>query len=102
MRDIDQDRKVHKKTLAVRFGKSFSKIEYVGTISLAALIPIFLFYFCHVPVAILFSSTVVFFAYPLMKKVEIIEDAQLLNAVLEKTGKLTLLFGVLFSLGLIL
>lgn len=102
LRDIDQDRKAHKKTLAVRFGKFFSKVEYVSAIVFAALIPFVLFYFFHAPVAILFSSTVIILAYPLMKKIVESEDAQVLNAVLGKTGKLTLLFGVFFSLGLIL
>lgn len=102
LRDIDQDRKAHKKTLAVRFGKLFTKVEYVSAVIVAALIPLMLCYFFHAPMAILLSSTVVFFAYPLMKKIAMIEDAQVLNVVLGKTGKLTLLFGVLFSLGLIL
>lgn len=102
LRDIDQDRKAHKKTLAVRFGKLFSKVEYVSAIIFAALIPVVLFAFFHAPAAILFSSMVIILAYPLMKKIVESEDAQVLNAVLGKTGKLTLLFGVLFSLGLIL
>ncbi len=102
LRDMEQDRIAQKKTLAVRFGKLFAQFEYVAAISCAALIPIVLFYFFHVPQAVLFSSAIIFLAYPLMKKIVITENAEILNKILGQTGKLTLLFGILFSLGLFL
>ena len=39
-RDIEQDRKANKKTLAVRFGPLFSKIEYTSFILLGCLLPL--------------------------------------------------------------
>lgn len=39
-RDIDEDRKANKKTLAVRFGPLFSKIEYTAFILLGCLLPL--------------------------------------------------------------
>ncbi len=102
LRDRVPDEKAHKKTLAVRWGKLFAQCEYILTINFAVLIPFVLFYFFQVPVAVLASSLVLFLAYPLMKKVVLTENSETLNHVLGQTGKLTLLFGVLFSLGFIL
>lgn len=40
LRDIDEDRLAHKKTLAVRFGKKFTQIEYTSLIILGCLLPL--------------------------------------------------------------
>ena len=40
LRDIDEDRAANKRTLAVRFGATFSRYQYTACIVLAALVPI--------------------------------------------------------------
>ena len=40
LRDIDEDRHANKRTLAVRFGATFSRYQYTACLVLAALVPI--------------------------------------------------------------
>ena len=40
LRDIDEDREANKRTLAVRFGATFSRYQYTACIVLAALVPL--------------------------------------------------------------
>lgn len=44
LRDIDEDRIANKRTLAVRFGATFSRIQYSLCVLLAAVVPIALWY----------------------------------------------------------
>lgn len=46
-RDIEQDEKAGKKTLAVKFGKGFTEAEYILLICMAFCIPIGLVIFMH-------------------------------------------------------
>ena len=43
LRDIHTDRKAGKKTMAVRFGEFFTRMEYLVSVSIACLIPAILF-----------------------------------------------------------
>ena len=40
LRDIDEDRAANKRTLAVRFGATFSRFQYAGCIVASALVPV--------------------------------------------------------------
>ncbi len=102
LRDQGTDQKAGKKTLAVRFGYTFAQMEFFYCIVGAALIPILIYAIIQDHLPILFSSVIIFFAGPLLKNVFNPVDSNSLNQVLHSTGKLLLIYSVLFSLGWIL
>jgi len=99
LRDIDTDRKTGKNTLAVRFGRSFAITEYLSSIITAALIPVLIFILIEDHLAILASPLILFAAIPIMKCVCVKTDGPSLNNALAKTGRLLLIYSVMFSVG---
>lgn len=99
LRDLQEDRRVGKKTLAVRFGSRFAKVQYVCAILLAALIPMIIYQITHTHGLIICSSGVIIFALPTLQVVCCSQDPRRLNKALANTGKLLMLFGATFSLG---
>lgn len=98
VRDLDEDKNAGKKTLPVRFGKTFGKIEYISVISLA-LLPVLFFYPSH-PFSLL-TFLILIPAFPLMRAMldEKNHNPILLNYVFVHTGKLLFLFTFLFCIG---
>ncbi|NGX28158.1 MAG: 1,4-dihydroxy-2-naphthoate octaprenyltransferase [Candidatus Anoxychlamydiales bacterium] len=94
LRDIDVDRPANKLTLAVRFGKSFAKIEYTFCVIAAFLVPFFYFYLLKKPF-ILSASLFIFFT-PL-KLIFNFKDPKLLNVGLQKTVLLLIIYTIIFS-----
>lgn len=94
LRDIDEDEKAGKKTLAVRFGKGFAKAEYIFcitcgfAISLSFLTPVF--WIIVIPMLPLFSR--------LFKEIHNYTAFQL-NATLAKTSALIALYTIIAILG---
>jgi 1,4-dihydroxy-2-naphthoate octaprenyltransferase len=102
LRDIDNDRRTGKNTLPVRFGRSFARAEYIAVITLGSALPALLHaaYGSH-PFAALTLATPLF-AVPIVRTVLTSRDGPTLNVALARTGKLLLLFAVLFSVGWLL
>lgn len=99
LRDIETDRTANKKTLAVRFGREFAQTQYLFLISMAALMPIFIYALIHERTQILFSSMILLFAAPSIRAVFTKPDGLSLNKALADTGLLLLLYSLLFSFG---
>jgi len=99
LRDREEDLKSNKKTLSVRFGAKFSKLEFGLSILVAGLIPIILFYFTKAHSSSLLASVVILTAYRLPIIVWENENPAELNNVLAAVGKLTLVYGCIFSVG---
>ena len=102
LRDIDQDRAAGKKTLPVRFGRTFARIEYAASLLAGcAAIPVGL---ClrngHWPA--LACLGVLPFALWTVWTVWTKTDGPALNNALAATGKWLLAFSVLFSIGWVL
>ncbi len=96
VRDIEEDRTANKKTLPVRFGRTFGKCHFVFSI-LLALVPILFFYPSH-PFSVL-TLLILLPAIPLIRGMVRNQDARLLNQLLGKTGQLLWLFTLLFCIG---
>lgn len=101
LRDVEQDRVAGKHTIAVRIGTKATKAEWVACVAAAyGLVvggvasglysPWALAALLSLPVAISTGSIV------------FTQVGRVLNQALASTGKLTLIFGVLFSLGIII
>ena len=100
-RDAEEDKKKNKNTLAVKFGKSFSLFQYFVSIVISFLVPLYLYFSLNTTYFILLPLL----ALPLAIKLQI--DMIRLNGVelnktLEFTAKLSVIFSLLFSIGIIL
>jgi len=101
IRDLEIDRQVGKKTLAVRLGKDAAKIEYIFCYLGSFSIPIFLVAGGRITA----WALIVLFVTPmgiLLIRTLYKETGQILNKVLSDTGRLELYYGILFSMGVLL
>ncbi len=102
LRDMDGDKAAGKKTLAVRFGRTFARVEYLLAIVVASLIPILLYIQTREHLYSLSAVAVPVVALPALRKVFTSRDGSALNDVLAATGKLLLLYCLIFSFGWLL
>jgi 1,4-dihydroxy-2-naphthoate octaprenyltransferase len=96
LRDEEEDRTTRKKTLVVRLGKRFGQFEYIFSLAFGAFVP-FLFWDHHPGclIALLF----IFPAFFLVRSIFTYKDPQELNNTLAKTGRVVLLYHILFCMG---
>lgn len=100
-RDIEQDKVAGKNTLAVKFGKSFSRYEYLMLLFSSFLVPLLIYVNYDFRIWIFLPYITLPLAYKLMLSIFQKNGAQL-NSTLELTAKFSALYGFLFSLGFIL
>jgi len=93
LRDENEDRKCSKKTLVVRFGELFGKIEYTVCLSAACLIPCL---YGHYLMPILLVP-----AFVPIKATWTAQDKRLLNTPFTQTGKLLILYTVLLIISIL-
>ncbi len=99
-RDIVQDAKAGKKTLTVKFGESFTRFEYILLLLVAFLSPVYLVYNSHFSTWLLLPYLSLPLAIKMIRMLFTLRD-QALNSLLELTAKFSALFGLLFSIGII-
>ena len=102
IRDIETDRRSNKRTLAVRFGKSFALSEYLFFILAGALTPILIYCYTQDHIYTLAASLISFMAIPIIKIVFTTSDSAHLNHALSATAQLLLIYSIIFSIGWIL
>jgi len=101
LRDIENDRRVLKRTLAVRIGVHGARLEYVLCLFGAYVIPVALWGLGRLPIL----SLLVFFTLPnAMRLVHAIytDTGRELNKTLAGTGRLELFYALSFALGLLI
>jgi 1,4-dihydroxy-2-naphthoate octaprenyltransferase len=101
LRDIDTDRRAGKRTLAVRWGRDGARAEYLALLAVAYFIPVLLWVLSH-NTWLLLSWLTVPLAYQLLHTVRTSTDGPTLNAALAGTARLSLLFSLMLSIGLLL
>ena len=101
LRDIPTDRAAGKRTLAVLLGAEATRIEYLGLLAIAFVVPVGLVVAGRAPwvLAPLVSLPL---AWPLVGRVRTFAEPRELNPVLKGTARLALAFGILFAIGLAL
>jgi 1,4-dihydroxy-2-naphthoate octaprenyltransferase len=100
-RDIEEDRVAGKNTLAVKLGKTFTKYQFIFLIIVSFLTPLAFFLFFDFSLWIFLPYLTLPIAFITSKMLFTLEGIQL-NKTLELTAKLSGIYGVLFSAGLIL
>jgi 1,4-dihydroxy-2-naphthoate octaprenyltransferase len=101
LRDIQGDRRANKRTLPARFGPTFARYEYTLSLAIAILIiPAWLAIRTN-NLYVLLPSLTCLFTYPTLRRVWR-EEGAALNQALAATGKLLLLYGILFTIGWLL
>ena len=99
LRDIESDRSVGKRTLAVRWGVSGARLEYVFCLLGAYIIPLALWGAGKFPLL----SLLVFLTLPValgLVRAIYSDSGRVLNKTLAGTGRLELLYALSFALGL--
>lgn len=100
-RDIDEDRAAGKKTLAVILGNTFSRIEFNLLILLSFIVPVLLFSYYNFSYWIFLPYLSLPVPVLLIKMLNKYNGTEL-NETLELTAKFSALYGLLFSIGIIL
>lgn len=100
LRDIKTDTIANKKSLPVRFGELFGKIEYLITMTTPFCIPPILFYFFDYNPKIMITLMGVIPALFLVKKVFGIKNHAEYADLLKKTALMLAIYTLLFCLGL--
>lgn len=101
VRDIAQDREAGKRTLVVRFGRTFGVLLYAVCLTLGGLIPVALIAAYGYTPFVLIASVILVPAFPMVDRLASNFDGPVLNALLGATGMVLMLYSVLFSIGLL-
>ena len=99
LRDEPTDKKVGKLTLAVRFGTTFTRIEYLVAIFFSAIIPFILAFWTEKHWYACFSALIIFQGFSSIRQIIFGVKGSELNKTLASTSKIIIVYGILFSLG---
>lgn len=102
IRDIETDRLAYKKTLAVRFGRLFGIAEYIACIVLVGAISIYLCFSGGQRYFVLICLIALVYAAFIVRGLCANPCPEKANLLLESTGKLLLMYTILFSSGWII
>lgn len=101
-RDIHTDRKANKKTLAVLFGEQFAKWQFLILILLAFAVPPHFFFQESYPLVIMLPFLLLPWAFILVRHFWKEKEKQMFNSILVQTAQFMTVYGILFSMGIIL
>ncbi len=101
LRDIDNDRGTGKNTLAVRFGQSFAKVEFLVCVTAPHAVAAYLAVSERRWLALI-SLVPLALTIPLVRTIWTATDGPTLNQALGSTGRLLMAHALLFSIGWVL
>ncbi len=102
LRDVEQDGPAGKNTLGVLLGENALRWEYLLMIALALAIPPHFYFRLGFGLPVFIPYLAIPFAWVLVKSVWTETNKQNLNKTLEQTARFMVIYGVLFSLGILL
>ncbi|HMB49199.1 MAG TPA: UbiA family prenyltransferase, partial [Natronoarchaeum rubrum] len=101
IRDLETDAETGKRTLAVRLGYQWSRLEYVALLALAYVVPVWFWLGTEYGPGVLLPLVTVPYATMVARTVVTRTDGDALNPALEQTGKLLALYAISFAGGLV-
>jgi 1,4-dihydroxy-2-naphthoate polyprenyltransferase len=102
LRDVEQDRISGKRTLGVLLGEYALKLEYTLLAAAALIVPVIFYFSFGYSLWILLPLLSILPKWILIRKIWNHKDKRELNPVLERTAQYMILYGLLFSAGIIL
>ncbi|MBX7258225.1 MAG: 1,4-dihydroxy-2-naphthoate polyprenyltransferase [Candidatus Hydrogenedentes bacterium] len=100
LRDVEQDKISGKKTLAVRFGRGFARLEFQACILLACLVlPLHFYWVTGNMLMWVVPAVTLPLASRTLRTVYRSTDGAALNRALGETGRLLIVFSIVFSAG---
>lgn len=102
LRDVEQDRPAGKNTLGVLFGERALHWEYIVMMLLALAVPLYFYMHLDYEITILLPFLTAPFGGYLLYTIWTETDKSRLNTTLKQTARFMTLFGMLFSVGIIL
>ncbi len=102
LRDIEDDEKAGKRTLAVCFGKTFTRWEFAILVVAGASIPVILYLSSGQRISSLITLLVIPIAWPAFRTLLSRTDGPALNPTLAYTARLPLIYSALFTVGWLL
>ena len=102
LRDIDSDRRAAKLTAAVRFGQTFACYEYLFCIMAAAAVPVIVHVMIGANAKMILASGIIFLFIPTIHEVFTSTNYNVLDRAWERTGKLLLIYTIIYSLAWII
>lgn len=99
-RDRHEDETNGKNTLAVKFGGKFTRLQYIIFMILSYLIPIIVFFSLKKSYLMFLPMLSIPLAVKLVRMIFTLEGREL-NKALELTAKLSLIYGILFAIGIL-
>ena len=102
IRDIEDDAKGGKRTLAVILGYRWSRIEYLAMMALAYAVPVWFSLQPDFGASVLLPLLSLPVAVTVSRMVLTGTETEELNPALERTGQLVALYAVLFGIGIVL
>src|SRR6056297_1094031 len=100
LRDREEDASTGKRTLAVRFGYRFSRLQFAGLAGLAYVVPVWLWLAEGFGLTVLLPLVTLPIAAVLTRTIWTKTSGAALNPALETTGKLLAVHALLFGIGL--
>ncbi|MEY7849874.1 1,4-dihydroxy-2-naphthoate polyprenyltransferase [Natrarchaeobius sp. A-rgal3] len=102
IRDRETDAETGKRTLAVRLGYRWSRIEYTAMVGLAYAVPVWFWLVEGIGLGVLLPFLSLPYAAFTARTVWTRTDGEALNPALEATGKLLAIYALLFAAGLVI
>ena len=99
LRDLEEDKQSKKKTLVVRFGFKWGKMEYTASLFTALLLPPLAMMFYSAPMITLLPLILIKNGMNLSKEVNAAKDSVAIIPLFEKTAKFNTLYALLYIIG---
>lgn len=98
MRDYNEDKAVGKKTLIVRFGLLYGKLQYIYITTLSFCVPLALVIYSSKNICLITASLSLLLSLPLIKTMFTYKDPKELNPLLGKSTLILGIYSLLFSI----
>jgi 1,4-dihydroxy-2-naphthoate octaprenyltransferase len=98
LRDIDTDKRAGRRTVAIRFGRAFTRMEYLFCVIAGSLVPVVVYLITGQNPWGVVASLIAFAFIPNVHAVFTSDKGEVLNPALERTAMLLMLYTFIYSM----